>query len=246
MPIDLTCIITGHREGHLAFPSLRSFRRAVDTARAAGFNCQTIYVLDRPNELTERLFRNSADKETTLSVVDFGDQGAARNFAIDRAEGHYSAFLDADDLWTSDWLVKALVFLKDQPDTHIGHPAYNYFFENQASIFTHVDQESEVYRPDLLRVGNYWDALCLCPTEIHREFPFYPRDIANGWAYEDWFWNCATVAAGKVHKVVPDTVLFKRRQKASQTIRASENKSMIRRNGLSRYDHPTYRIGRSS
>jgi hypothetical protein len=134
----------------------------------------------------------------------------------------------------------ALDFLQDKPDTHIAHPAYNYFFENQATIFCHVDQDSPEFRSDLMRVGNYWDALCVCPTSIYREIPFYTRDIANGWAYEDWFWNCQTISAGKVHKVVPDSVLFKRRQKVSQTIRASQNKSLIKPSPLNAYDCPLH------
>ena len=48
------------------------------------------------------------------------------------------------------------------------------------------------------------------------------------------------MAAGKIHKVVPDTVIFKRRQKDSQTIRASQNKSKNRPNALSLYDHPFF------
>ncbi len=240
MAHDLTCIIVGHREGRLCVASLRSFQIAVDAARAAGHSVQTLYYLDRPNALTQSLFETHCDPQGQLAVVDFGDQGQTRNAAVEAATGRYTAFLDADDLWTSDWLVKAMAYLAGKPDTHIAHPAYNYFFEQQATVFEQVDQEGEDFDADLLRIGNYWDALCLCPTQIHRDHPFYVRDIAGGWAYEDWYWNCVTVDAGLVHKIVPDTVLFKRRQQMSQTMRASQNKSLVRSHGLSRYDHPIF------
>lgn len=243
MAYDITCIITGHREGRLAVPSLRSFVIATAFAEARGYRVQRLFYLDRPNEKTRALFGEYCREEDQLVVVDFGDQGHVRNDAVTRAEGRYTAFLDGDDLWSEDWLVQALEFLSDLPDTHIAHPAYNYFFEEQATIFCQVDQEAPEFRPTLLRVANYWDALCVCPTAIYREFPFYTRDIANGWAYEDWYWNCETVAAGKVHKVVPDSILFKRRRKASQTMQASKNKSMIRPNPMSRYDSDLYRTG---
>ncbi len=239
MGYDLTCVVTGHREGRVAVPTLRSFARAIKIAESR-FTVQPLYFLDRPDDLTQQLFEKHAEGHGSVHVVDFGDQGKVRNAAVELAEGRYTAFLDGDDLWSSDWLVQALDFLADKPDTHIAHPAYNYFFEKQATIFCHVDQESDDFRPDLMRVGNYWDALCVCPTEIYREFPFYDRDLAGGWAYEDWYWNCQTVAGGKIHKVVPDSVLFKRRQKQSQTIRASVNKSLIKASPLSRYDCAFY------
>lgn len=241
MTCDLTCIITGHREGRLAVPSLRSFWKAIEAGRAAGYKIDAILCLDRPDALTAKIFESYKGDAVAFDEYDVADQGKVRNGAVAKAKGKYCAFLDADDLWTEDWLVQALDFLKDKPDTHIAHPEFNYFFEKQATIFTHVDQESPEFRLDLLRVTNYWDALCVCPTAIYRELPFCDRDIAAGYAYEDWFWNCETVAAGKIHKVVPGTVLFKRRQESSQTMKASANKSLTRRHPLMDYDHPMYR-----
>lgn len=242
MNYDLTCIITGHHEGRVAVPSLTSFEKAIVFAEAAGYKVERLYFLDRPNDITESIFKQAISRKKNLHVVDFGDQGHVRNQAVGLAKGKYCAFLDADDLWSEDWLVQALEFLADTPDTHIAHPAYNYFFEQQATIFTHVDQESPEFTLDLLRVANYWDALCVCPTAIYLEHPFYMRDVANGWAYEDWYWNCETVASGKIHKVVPNSVLFKRRQKTSQTIIASSSKTMTKKNPLNRYDNPLYDI----
>ena len=240
MDYDITAILTGHGEGRLAVASLRSFWEAIDHATEAGLKVQPLLVLDNPDASTEQIFLKYMRKKSNVVYTEFGDQGQARNHAITLAKGHYTAFLDADDLWTTDWLSVAHAYLADKPDTHIAHPAYNYFFESQATIFCQIDQESDEFRPDLLRVANYWDALCLCPTEIYRKVPFCDREISQGWAYEDWFWNCETVGAGCIHKIVPDTVLFKRRQKMSQTMRASGNKSRIKVNPLSRYGADFY------
>lgn len=240
MACDLTCIITGHREGRLAVPSLRSFWAAIEVARAAGFKVEALLCLDRPDALTEKIFAKYQGDAKAIDTYDVADQGKVRNGAVAKAKGKYCAFLDADDLWADDWLAEAMTFLKDKPKTHIAHPEFNYFFEKQATVFTHVDQESPEFRLDLLRVTNYWDALCVCPTEIYRAIPFCDRDIAAGYAYEDWFWNCETVAAGYIHKVVENTVLFKRRQESSQTVKASMNKSLTRTHPLLDYANPMY------
>lgn len=240
MNFDLTCILTGHREGRLAVPSLRSFWLAIEAARTAGFSVEVLLCLDRPDVLTERLFQSYQMDAVSIDIYDVEDQGMVRNSVVANAKGTYCAFLDADDLWAESWLVDALAFLKDKPASHIAHPQFNYFFEKQATIFTQIDQESPEFRLDLLRVRNYWDALCVCPTYIYREIPFSARDIAGGYAYEDWLWNCETVAAGYIHKIVPDTVLFKRRQESSQTVKASKNKSLTHRHPLLDYSHPMY------
>ena len=242
MAFDLTCVITGHREGRVCVPSLRSFEIAVAEAETAGVTVETLYFLDNPDDLTRSLFMRYARSAELVEEVSFRDQGLVRNVAVSKAKGRYIAFLDADDLWARTWLTDAVGFLRAEGSGVIAHPAYNYFFEATASIFVHVDSEAVDFDLDLLRVQNYWDALCLCETDIYRSFPFAERDIDAGWAYEDWFWNCETFAAGIRHKVVPGTVLFKRRQRMSQTIRASINKSRIRPNGLSRYDSPLYDI----
>jgi glycosyltransferase involved in cell wall biosynthesis len=246
MTCDLTCIITGHREGRIAVPSLRSFWIAIEAAREAGYKVEALLYLDRPNDLTAKLFESYKGEDNTIATCDVADQGEVRNYAVNNAKGTYCAFLDADDLWTKDWLVKALEFLSESPEAHIAHPEYNYFFEKSANIYKQVDQESPEFRLDTLRWANYWDALCMCRTEIYLKFPFCSRNIAGGYAYEDWHWNCETVAAGYIHKVVPKTVLFKRRQGDSQTMKAGANGSLTRRHDLLDYSHPIYTAGGGS
>ncbi len=240
MTSDITCVLTAHREGRLAVPSLRSFWVAIEHAEKHGYTVQPVLCLDRPDELTEMLFREYRREATELLVCDFGDQGKVRNAAVEIAGGRYTAFLDGDDLWSRTWLQQGLDFLKDKPDNVIAHPEFNYFFEQQATIYCHIDQDSPEFRIDMMRFANYWDALCISPTRMYVEYPFCDRDIEGGWAYEDWFWNCETLAAGIVHKAVPKTILFKRRQQTSQTIKASTNKSLIRANPLSVYDSSVY------
>ncbi len=241
MPEAISAIMTGHGEGRLAVASLRSMWNAIDHARDNGIEVEPVFVLDRADDLTTEIFRQFSRPGTQIIETDFGDQGKARNEAVQRAQGEEIAFLDADDLWMRPWLTVAHRFLTDLGSQDIiVHPEFNFFFEGQSTIFRHIDQLSEGFSPDLLRFTNYWDALSLCHRSCYERFPFYAREIAKGWAYEDWHWNAVTVTSGIVHRVVPDTVLFKRRQRMSQTIRASGNQSRHRRTPLASYSHPIY------
>lgn len=233
--MDLSCFITGHKEGHISVPSLISFKEAVLHAIDAGYQVEALYCLDRADALTTQLFEAYKIPNARVIHFDFGDQGEVRNAAIAQAEGQYCAFLDGDDLWPKEWLTDALAFLRQQKVPTIAHPEFNYFFEGQATLFEHIDQDDPLFSPDLLRLVNYWDALCVCPTQVHRDFPYCKRDMTNGWAYEDWHWNCETYAAGVKHKVVPHTLIFKRRQRMSQTIKASTSKALMRRGQVHKY-----------
>lgn len=241
MTFRISAIVTGHREKRLSVATLRSFARAVEVARTEGFTVEPLMCLDRPDPLTESLFRDLSPTGARVISMDHGDQGKVRNDAVIEASGDHVAFLDGDDLWQASWLVRAARYL-DEAGTGdiIAHPEYNYFFEGQATIFRQIDQDAPEFDIDLLRVRNYWDALCMAPRALYLAYPFAHRDIPNGWALEDWQWNEDTIAAGLRHKIVPDTVLFKRRQKESQHSRASQGKAMHRRNGMSSYSAPIY------
>lgn len=238
---DITAIITAHKEGRLSVPTLKSFWENIDAAQAKGLHVESIFVLDRPNDLTKNLFEQSARQETVVLETDFGDQGKARNLAVSKAKGKYISFLDADDLWSLDWLTRAHEFSESlQDELAIVHPEFNYFFEGQATIYRHIDQLSPEFDLDLLRISNYWDALCFCRRSVLKKHTFCDRDIEAGWAYEDWHWNIITLTEGCTHRVLPDSVLFKRRRQSSQTMVASKSKAKVRNSDLFNYGSDLY------
>ncbi|MFD1881670.1 glycosyltransferase family A protein [Paracoccus pacificus] len=241
MTPTISAIVTGHRERRLSIPTLRSFGNAIADAQAQGYTVEAILCLDRPDTLTEEIFHRFAPPKARILTMDHGDQGKVRNDAVVAATGQFVAFLDGDDLWQKSWLHRAADFLiASGRDDYVAHPAYNYFFEGQATTFRQIDQDSPDFDIDLLRMRNYWDALSMAPRSIHERFPYAHRDIPNGWALEDWQWNEETIAAGIRHKIVPDTVLFKRRQKESQHSRAAKSKATHRRNGMTSYSAPIF------
>lgn len=216
--------------------SLRSMKDAASVAADAGLSVELIAVLDNPDAGIRAVFSDIEEQGGRLEEVSFGDQGQVRNHAVSISTGNYVAFLDGDDLWSENWLKDAHAMCETKPGQIIAHPEMNWFFQDNNNLFFHIDQEDENFDPAFLRVMNYWDALCMAPRAAHERYPYADRDIKGGFAYEDWQWNCETLEAGLVHKVVPETIHFKRRRGGSQTMQASGRKALTRTTRLFCYD----------
>jgi glycosyltransferase involved in cell wall biosynthesis len=208
--------------------SLRSFLTTIEAARSAGMHIEPLVMLDNPDEATRLVFGGTDHLKIEIIEVDLRDQGKVRNYAIQHSKGRAIAFLDGDDLWSENWLIEAhrLRSASEDPDRVIAHPEANWFFESNCNVFFHADQQDVDFDPRMLRFVNYWDALCLAPRSAYLDHPFCERDVAGGFAYEDWHWNCETLNAGYIHRVVPDTLHFKRRRADSQTVQASSKKCL--------------------
>ncbi len=235
MTFQITAILTAHREGLMAGASLHSFLDCVEIAEEAGIKVQKMVFLDNPDEATKIVFDDADRQGFVVREVSYSDQGLVRNQAVSEAEGEYIAFLDGDDLWSENWLLKAFQFCQQNGDKVIAHPEFNWFFEGNNNLYVKVDQLSPEYDPVFLRFANYWDALCLASKEVFSRFPYCKRRVKEGFAYEDWHWNKKTLEAGYVHRVIPNTIHFKRRRSASQTIDASKNMCLVDKTELNIY-----------
>jgi glycosyltransferase involved in cell wall biosynthesis len=233
---DISAILVAHREGILAGLSFRSFLDCVADAESAGLNIEKIIILDSPDDATRRVLEDKAVHGAAMLETDFGDQGLVRNHGVHHAHGKTVAFLDADDLWGLDWLRQGWSVFSNYGVKTIVHPEFNLFFQGNRNVLIKIDQTDPLFDVEFLRFGNFWDALCLASRAACVEFPYRERDIQAGFAYEDWHWNCETVAAGFVHRVALGTVHFKRRRQWSQTIEASARGSLMRQTALLSYE----------
>ncbi|MEX0426665.1 glycosyltransferase family A protein [Nocardioides sp. DS6] len=228
---DLSLIVTVHSETYVCGPTMRSADIAVDEARAAGHTVQTVIALDRATPETAAYFSEPHFDHWERWEMDAGDLGLVRNASVPRADGRYIAFLDADDLFSANWLAKGVAALDeavDRGERLIVHPELNVFFDGMRSVLVNCDQRSPLFAPEALYVRNYYDSLLMAPREAHLEHPYVTRDLDAGLAFQDWQFTAETLGSGWRHATLRDTIIFKRRRDSSLLTEAVGRKALLR------------------
>jgi hypothetical protein len=228
---DLTLVVTAHDETAVSGPTMTSADRAVAAARVAGFTVETLILLDAPTAAARAYFEQSRFDHWQRRVLDEGDVGRARNAIVPETEGRHVAFLDADDLFSRNWLVegvRALDAAAERGERAIAHPELNVVFDAQRDVVLNVDQRSTLFSPHYLYFRHYYDSLCLAPREAHLTTPYTPRDVPNGLSFQDFQFTIETMAAGWHHLVVTDTIVFKRRRDVSLVTESTGRKAVVR------------------
>ena len=228
---DLTLIVTAHDETLVCGPTMESADVAVEAARAAGYTVQTIIALDKATEATTDYFQQPCFDHWERWIMQEGDLGRVRNALVPRTSGRFIAFLDADDLFSENWLadgLDALTAADARGERIIAHPEVNIVFDGGKYLWQNVDQDSPMFTPHYMYVRNCYDSLCLSPREAHLTVPYVQRDVPNGLSFQDWQFAVETMARGWKHVVVRDTIIFKRRRDFSLVVESRNRQSIIR------------------
>jgi hypothetical protein len=231
MTTDLTVVVTAHDETSVCGPTMHSADLAVAAARAEGMTVQTVVVLDRATEPTRSYFEQSRFDHWERWEYDEGDLGRVRNAVVPRTDGRLIAFLDADDLFSENWLHRAgraVDACAERGERGIAHPELNIVFDGAKFVQVGIPDDSPLFTPHYLYVRHYYDSLCLAPREAHLELPYAPLEMSNGLAYEDFQFTIESLDAGWRHLVVPDTIIFKRRRDFSLVTESKSRRSVVR------------------
>jgi glycosyltransferase involved in cell wall biosynthesis len=228
---DLTLIVTAHDETVVSGPTMRSADLAIAAARERGYSVQPIIALDAPTDATMAHFHQPRFDHWERRILQEADLGRVRNALLPDTDGELIAFLDADDLFSENWLAEGIAAVRSgetRDEKLIAHPELNVLFDRNRAVSRNVDQDSVFFTPHYLYVRNYYDSLCLAPREAHLAVPYAPRDIPNGLSFQDFQFSIETTSRGWKHVVVKDTIIFKRRRDFSLMVENKARRTIVR------------------
>ena len=230
--VDLSVVVTVHSETIVGGPTMRAADASIDAAIAAGFNVERIIALDNATPQTTAYFTQDAFSHWQQVALQEGDLGRARNAIIrGTTVGDAIAFLDADDLFSENWLAEGMKRLRKaeaEGQRVIVHPEVNWLFDGAASVYWNPEQDDPLFTQYYLYIMNYYDSLCLTPREVHMDIPYVHRDIPAGLSFQDWQFSIETMAAGWRHATAPDTIIFKRRRDNSLVTESQGRRAIVR------------------
>lgn len=232
---DVSVVISFHDEGLLAKPSIHSLNEMAELTRMSGRTVEIIVALDRASSFTTHIVETYTQSDWRIFRTDFGDPGLVRNYLISKSSGRFLSILDGDDLWSRDWLLKAIVIAEARKNS-ILHPEFAYYFyesdfdAHSPNSIPHPLAKSHFVRHQrgaptqeslfAIRLHNPWSAHCFASREIFESIPYRADSKEARLGIEDWVFNAEALQRGYAHEVVPDTVhMLRQRMGNSQNIR---------------------------
>lgn len=214
-PPDITVVITFHREGLLAHRSLLSLSRCRAAAEREGLVVEVVGTLDRADAETERVVRSYAlpGRPDIVLPLDVGDLGQARNHAIRSAAGRWILICDGDDYLSEHFLLRCMQQARACGGETILHAELVILFDGWNAISWQSGDNDPAFDPACLLACNPWNSCSFAARTVYLGTPYVrARPGESGFGFEDWHWNCETLAAGLRHRIAPGTVHYVRRK----------------------------------
>lgn len=125
-------------------------RKTLDSVLGQSYkNFEVIVVDDGSKDGSTEIVSSMNDSRIRLITQKNGGPSSARNRGIKESKGDYVAFVDADDIWSPDYLQEMVNLMKDFPDAVIW--GFNYSTIKDGEV---GNSETEVFRG---YVSEKWD-----------------------------------------------------------------------------------------
>lgn len=186
-------------------------------------------MLDSSDEDTIEVSSLVADETTRIVHTDVADLGGARNAGVSNTNASFVAFLDSDDLWGCDWLYLAHASAVAHGTDAVWHPQVSFFFgddSTDSTVYHHLASTDAQFDLSRFRMHNSWTALSFAPIDLYRRWPYPRNHLSDGFGFEDWSWNEATLGDGIDHLVVPDTCHFVSKANSRDSLLAESSHAM--------------------
>ena len=229
----VSCVLNVHREQSLMLPTLQSINELIlHTITEENISIELVIILDDSDSKTRDIvqkFSATVPYWTEIVAVKNRDLGKSRNEGIRNATGKYIALLDADDLYSSDWVISALNTMVNLNEgaRAVVHPQFNIYFGKERRIFEHKPLSPTDPGVFSLAFANSWTSLLFAERELLLELPFDHIEFSKGFAFEDWSWNLKSLRAGVSHLVATDSAHFIRLKSTGSLNQASVNAGAI-------------------
>jgi len=211
---DVTVVVTAHKEGPLLRMSINSLARCRARAIDAGIDVDILVVGDATDATTSRVIDDLQGFAGVRTLrVSHRDLGLARNAGIQKARGQWVAIADGDDLYGADWIVASMKRARSEASPCIVHPELVILFGAESGYYWQRGEESPDFNRDCALHINPFNSCAFAHKSVFIDHPYHAVGPAEGgFGFEDWHWNCETMAAGIRHLTAPSTVQFVRRK----------------------------------
>jgi glycosyltransferase involved in cell wall biosynthesis len=215
--------------------TLASIARMRRHAARQGLSTELVMVLDRADSETEAVVRAHPECNDHAQVVaaNYGQLGLSRNAGVRASQGRIICIVDGDDYFGENWIEHAVDALGRFGDRAIVRPEMVVSFGAYNHYAWQVDQKDAAFDVAGLLCYNYWTSWSASRRETYERIPYQSTNaVATGFGYEDWHWNCETIAGGYEHRTVEKTVAFYRRKKGGLLAVEAQSFAIIRASAL--------------
>lgn len=220
--VMLNFLITAHNEQSLLAKSVVNVFDSINVALCKfDFDYEVKLNLDKPDNLTLKTANDLASKykQLRLTQSDFGDISKVRNSFASGVSSSFLFFLDGDDFWCQDWVLKFCKLKRKRNDT-IYHPNYTVFYDSERIFLLQSKRYlSLATTRSRLMIENLWSSSFIAHSDIFTKYIFKPGKANDGskFAYEDWSFFRDCYAYGFRNSVLKDTTHFHLLRKNSNT-----------------------------